>query len=116
MMVFINIDWKSSRHRTVNARNRNAKKLRDTIGSVVRNMQPTILCMCEVGTPTDLLSQDQTKEVERIVMGAWTGAAKNVKLRSLFSVEAPYMTIYNCKEIACSDHSMMNELYDANGQ
>ena len=46
-VVFMNIDWKSSRMlRTLET---NMRVLATTIAGVVRNMNPTMLCMCEVG-------------------------------------------------------------------
>ena len=61
-VVYINIDWKASRHNE-KAFARNMQKLRLTIGSVVQNMSPTKICMCEVGEATRPLSSRQMQEV-----------------------------------------------------
>ena len=45
-VVFINIDWKSSRMN--NTLNKNMERLANTITGVVRNLNPTMICMCEV--------------------------------------------------------------------
>ena len=46
-VVFINIDWKVGRMN--NTLIRNMKLLAKTIAGVVRNMNPSMICMCEVG-------------------------------------------------------------------
>ena len=46
-VVFINIDWKASR--MLGTLDANMKLLAGTIEGVVRNMNPTMICMCEVG-------------------------------------------------------------------
>ena len=54
-VVFINIDWKASRMRgTLHA---NMQILAETITGVVRTMNPTIICMCEVGETNRPLSE-----------------------------------------------------------
>ena len=47
-VVFINIDWKAARHNKKRLQ-KNMKLLNDTIVGVVRNMNPAMICMCEVG-------------------------------------------------------------------
>ena len=46
-VVFINIDWKPTRMN--NTLNKNMERLANTITGVVRNMNPTMICMCEAG-------------------------------------------------------------------
>ena len=46
-VVFINIDWKASRMRS--QLNKNMSKLAKTFAGVVFHMNPTMICMCEVG-------------------------------------------------------------------
>ena len=56
-IVFVNIDWKEAMmHKTLS---NNLERLSDTIKDVVSMMQPTMICMCEVGVTSDLLSQHQ---------------------------------------------------------
>ena len=60
-MVFINIDWKASRHnKTLKA---NMRLLENTIFGVVCNMNPAMICMCEVGVVTVPLPEDQLRQV-----------------------------------------------------
>ena len=56
-IVFVNIDWKESRmHKTLSY---NLRRLSNTIKNVVSMMQPTMICMCEVGETSHLLSLRQ---------------------------------------------------------
>ena len=87
-VVFINTDCKASRHfKTLNA---NMKLLGKTIANVVRNMNPTMICMCEVGEATNPLTLEQMQQVSYQSMHAWKGAAtEHFELRSMFQVGAP---------------------------
>ena len=67
-VVFINIDWKSSRMR--NQLNTNMKLLANTIAGVVYNMNPTMICMCEVGETRNPLSEEQMLQVVDEVINA----------------------------------------------
>ena len=118
-VVFINIDWKSSRHlRWVI----NMKRLGKTIANVVQNMNPTMICMCEVGEATNPLTEEQMQQVSNQSMRAWKEAAtehfkgaatEHFELRSMFQVGAPYMTIYKDGAIQCSCHRILKDLYNA---
>ena len=114
-VVFINIDWKASRHN--NTLNTNMRILGKTIANVVHNMNPTMICMCEVGLATKPLTEKQMQEVESQCMHAWKKAAtEHFELRSMFQVESPYMTIYKDGPIQCSDHRILKDLYAAGEQ
>ena len=71
-VVFVNIDWKDSRHhRTLNA---NMKVLAKTITDIVQKMNPTVICMCEV-SDTNPLSVEQMQQVADKNISAWKDAA-----------------------------------------
>jgi hypothetical protein len=114
-VVFINIDGKASRHnRTLKA---NMNLLGKTITQVVHNMNPTMICMCEVGEATKPLTKEQMQEVATLSMHAWKEAAtEHFELRSMFEVGAPYMTIYIDGPIQCSRHRILKDLYNVEGQ
>ena len=113
-VVFIKIDWKASRHNRIN---RWHDTLRQTIAGVVRNMNPTMICMCEVGLASIPLAQEQMQEVADQSKKAWQDAAtEHFELRCLFQVGAPYMTIYIHGPIQCSCHRILTGLYEARGQ
>ena len=46
-----------------------------TIANVVQNMNPTMICMCEVGEATIPLTQEQMQQVSHESMHAWKEAA-----------------------------------------
>ena len=48
-IIFVNIDWKKSRHDSEAATKRNLSQLAETIGSIVKEMKPAVICCCEVG-------------------------------------------------------------------
>jgi len=113
-VVFINIDWKASRHnKTLEA---NMKLLGLTIAGVVRNMKPAMVCMCEVGAASIPLTKEQMQQVADQSMQAWRDAAtEHVQLHCMFEVGAPYMTIYIDGSVQCSCHRIFEGLYNAQG-
>ena len=88
-----------------------------TIADVVRKMNPTMICMFEVGVAKVPLTQEQMHEVANQSIGAWKNAATgDFELRSMFEVGAPYMTIYITGAIQCSCHCILKNLYNAGGE
>ena len=86
-VVCVNIDWMHNTIRT------NMDALAKTIKGVVSNMQPTMICMCEVGENTNPLSQRQMQQVADEVISAWIDAAtEHIQLRSMFTAGAPCVT------------------------
>ena len=113
-VVFINIDWKASRHNTT--LKRNMVLLGNTIAGVVRNMNPTMICMCEVGLVAHPLTLEQMQQVADECVKAWKEAAgEEVELTSMFRVGEPYMTVYRVGRIQCTYHRILKHLYDAQG-
>ena len=74
-VVFVNIDWKKSRHVNEKSTRRNMKMLHEPIAGIVRRMQPAMLCMCEVGEASNLLTQAHMKQVADTIEEAWQSAA-----------------------------------------
>ena len=115
-VVFINIDWKKSRHND-HALNRNMKILDRTIAGVVHNMTPAMICMCEVGEAHIPLTKDNMQQVADQTKAAWRNSAiGNVKLDSMFEVGKPYLTVYDVSQVQCSGHRILEDLYLAHGQ
>ena len=48
-IVFVNIDWKRSRHDSDAAEHRNLQKLAGTVDSIVMQLRPAVVCFCEFG-------------------------------------------------------------------
>ena len=64
--------------------------LGQTIGSVVRNMSTTMICMCEVGEAARALSSQEMKEVADQRMLSWQEAAtEHFQLQSMYEVGEP---------------------------
>jgi len=110
-IVFINIDWKEGRmHNTLST---NMSKLKDMIKGVVKKMQPTMICMCEVGEAGRPLSMRQMQQVADEVSRTWKAAAtEHIQLCSMFEKGAPYMTVYIKGCIECSKHRILRDLYN----
>ena len=116
-VVFVNIDWKRARHNTSRSTGRNMQILHDTIAGIVREMEPAMLCMCEVGEASNLLSQAHMQQISDKIQKAWQSAAtQNVRLEFLFTINAPYMTAYNPLQVKCTGRRIIQNLYDAQGQ
>ena len=93
-VVFINIDWKASR--MFNTPKKNMKLLAKTIANVVQNMNPAMICMCEVGEATNPLTLEQMQQVSHESMRAWKEAAtEHLELKSMFEVGAMHRTTFS---------------------
>ena len=134
-IVYVNIDWKSSRHNTQESRARNKRTLQETIASIVAKMRPDILCMVEVGVASSLMTEEQLEAVAEWCMEqwkktatgragagwrspeffggaqAWKAAQDDFSLSVLYAKDTPYMTIYNDKKCICTKNTTLHNLY-----
>ena len=69
-VIFVNIDWKKSWHNTKKSIRHSLKVLHDTIAGIVRQMSPAVLCMCEVGAASDLLTEAHMQEIAKTIQKA----------------------------------------------
>ena len=109
-LIYANIDWKASRHDTAKAEANNSKLLRATVLSIVEKMQPAVLCFCEVGTATNLLTEQMMKRLTEIVAAAWKDAAtKHVEpdIQFHYDTDAPYLTAWDAKQCDCRHFRIM---------
>ena len=114
---FVNIDWKASRHTAAHSTLRNMRRLCSTIADIVQKMQPSILCMCEVGEVSNPLTQSHMEEVAATVEEAWEGAAtERVRLKFFFTSGTPYMTAYDELQVQCEWNRVLWDLYPAGGE
>ena len=74
-IIFVNIDWKRSRHETEVSTARNLKQLAATTTNIVKNMQPAVICCCEAGHPMDPMSREQMDAMKESMRAAWEVAA-----------------------------------------
>ena len=134
-IVYLNIDWKSSRHNTQESRARNKGTLQETIESIVAKMRPDILCMVEVGVASSLMTEEQLEAVAEWCMEqwkktatgragagwrspeffggaqAWKAAQDDFSLSVLYAKDTPYMIIYNDKKCICTKNTTLHNLY-----
>ena len=95
----------------------NMTTLANTIGNVVQNMEPTMICMVAVGEATQPLSEEQMQQVATESTRAWKDAAtERIQLRSMFTTGEPYMTIYIDGHIRCTEHRILRNLYYTGGR
>ena len=111
-VVFVHVGWKASRVRRILQANR--KLLGKTIANVVQKMNPTMICMCEVGAATFPSTEEQMQQVSHQCLQAWKEAAtEHFGLQSMFEVGAPYMTLYKDGASQCSHHRILKDIYNA---
>ena len=116
-VIFVNINWKKARHNTEKSTRHNMKVLHDTIAGIVRQMTPAVLCMCEVGTASDLLTEVHMQEITNTIQKVWRShATEDFRLRFLFIAHAPYMTAYNELQVQCTEHRILRNIYGARRQ
>ncbi len=90
--------------------------LADTVTDIVRKLNPTVLCMCEVGDRTRL-NDEQMRQVADQCKNAWRDAAtEHVKLRSMYTTGQPFLTTYVEGAFTCSKHRTLHDLYYAHGE
>ena len=93
------------------------KILGNTITNVVQEMNPTAICMCEVGTEKIPLAEEEMQQVAHQGIHAWKETrTEEVEIRSMFEVGAPYMTIYKEGPIQCLEPRTLKDLYYAHGE
>ena len=116
-VVFINIDWKDARHSNLRTTKKNLRILGDTIEDVVLKMKPAMICMTEVGVFSQPLTGPHMEQVRDQVLETWRSAANgNARLRSMFKVGEPYMTVYDENQVHCSNHQVLKNIYKARGE
>ena len=74
-IIFVNIDWKRSRHENPSCTRKNLKILADTTSSIVTNMKPAVICCCEVGTAKHPMTMEEMSAMAQAMREAWEGAA-----------------------------------------
>ena len=100
-IIFVNIDWKRSRHDSQGSTHRNMNALADTISSIVTSMKPAVICCCEVGEASQPMTKEQMLAVADTIRKAWEAAAtEHPALSCLFEVDAPYFTIWDSWQLA----------------
>ena len=74
-IVYVNIDWKLTRHSSDDAERRNLEGLKRTVKSIVTEMKPALICFCEVGEVRRPLPDDVILRLQDAIENAWREAA-----------------------------------------
>ena len=115
-IIFVNIDWKVSRHNNERSRRRNMTALADTISSIVTSMKPAVICCCEVGEAMNPMTKGQMSAVADTILTEWEASATEHPAISFFFEEgAPYLTIWDGNQCKCKHGRILENVYDVPG-
>ena len=115
-IIFINLDWKRSRHDNNDSTRRNLAVLAKTTRSIVRNMKPAVICCCEVGTAMSPMTSEQMRQMANTMSTAWKEAAtERPASEFFFEDDAPYLTIWDSNRCKCTNQRILKNLYDVQG-
>ena len=115
-IIFVNIDWKRSRHNSQMSTRKNLTKLGNTTSSIVTKMKPAVICCCEAGTANDPMTSEEMSAMADAMRMAWeTAATERPVIRSLFEEDAPYLTIWDDNRCKCTHGRILNNVYHVPG-
>ena len=115
-IIFINIDWKRSRHSNPKSTKRNLTLLANTTYSIVTNMKPAVICCCEVGTAMSPMTREEMSDMVQAMREAWEGAAtKRPAISAIFKDDAPYLTIWDNNLCKCTHERILENVYTVRG-
>ena len=116
-IIFINIDWKRSRHTNPASTKRNLTVLANTTSSIVTNMKPAVICCCEAGTAMSPMTREQMSAMAHAMRKAWEEAAtERPAISFLFEDGAPYLTIWDNNRCKCTHARILRNVYNVPGQ
>ena len=116
-IIFINIDWKRSRHGTEKATKKNLTLLANTTSSIVANMKPAVICCCEAGTAMEPMTSVQMLAMADAMRIAWErSATEQPDILNLFEDGAPYLTIWDNNRCKCTKGHILKNVYNVAGQ
>ena len=115
-IIFINIDWKRSRHDNPTCTNKNLGVLAKTTSSIVTNMKPAVICCCEVGTAMSPMTVEEMYVMAQAMREAWEEAATEHPAISFhFEDDAPYITIWDANLCKCTHERILENIYNVQG-
>ena len=113
-LIFGNIDWKQSRHDTQRAERNNLHILERTVLSIVQNMQPAVLCFCEVGVASIPLRDREMRLLTELVKQTWSAAAtehRNPDIRFHYEDGSSYLTAWDANQCDCKHFTIMQDIF-----
>ena len=115
-IIFINIDWKRSRHANPASTRKILTVLANTTSSIVSNMKPAVICCCEVGTAKEPMTTAQMSAMVDAMRTAWEAAAtESPAISFLFEDDAPYLTIWDDNLCKCTHGQILENVYFVKG-
>ena len=115
-IIFINIDWKRSRHDSPASTHRNLGVLSNTIASIVTNMKPDAICCCEVGEAMKPMTTVQMSAIVNTIRTTWEATAtEHPDISVLFAQGAPYLTIWDGNRCQCTHGRILEDVYVVQG-
>ena len=115
-IIFINIDWKRSRHKDQAVTRKNLRKLANTTSSIVTNMKPAVICCCEAGEANAVMTMEQFSEMAHAMRFAWQEAAtERTAISFFFEDDAPYLTIWDDNRCKCTHGRTLKKVYNVPG-
>ena len=117
-IIFVNIDWKKSRHESAEAVTRNLKKLHMTTCSIVSQMKPAVICCCEVGNVRIPMTTPQVHTMQETIVAAWKTTATEQRpwmampdIRFLHTDGEPYLTAWDSNQCDCRHGRILQDVY-----
>ena len=116
-IIFVNIDWKRSRHNSAASTKRKMNLLTNTTTSIVSKMKPAVICCCEAGTAMEPMSIEEMSDMVDAMREAWEKATTEFPAISFhFEDGAPYLTLWDCNRCNCTHERILNDVYYVSGQ
>jgi hypothetical protein len=115
-IIFVNIDWKASRHANAVSTRRNLAKLWKTTCSIVTKMNPAVICCCEVGEAMNPMKSEHMSEIVGTMRKAWeVSCVEHPVISFHFEDQAPYLTIWDDNRCKCKRLRILDNVYYVSG-
>jgi hypothetical protein len=101
IMVFVNIDWKDSRHDTAKSVEKNMKVIKKTVHSIVDTHKPAVICFCEAGEAGNPLTDQHMRALIKWIVDTWQELLQSAQLEWSFKIGYPYLTVWDASQAAC---------------
>ena len=85
IVVFVNIDWKKSRHDNKKVADKNLDLLKGTVRSIIKTHKPVVICFCEVGESSQPMTSSQMLAVSEVIEATWKQLLQSTVGSSFFS-------------------------------
>ena len=111
IVVFVNIDWKKSRHDNKKVADKNLDLLKGTVRSIIKIHEPVVICFCEVGETSQPMTSSQMSALSEVIEATWKELLQSTKLQSSFTQGYPYLTVWDSSRVDCFNFHITKGLY-----